>query len=792
LTATVTLATTSGGSQMTGPTLLLASISPNEPTITATLNPAANTFASKPWSTNATLTVTTTVGTPANTYTIQVVGSTNPPNSLVVTPITNTFTLVVSNTSANVVVSQSHALDNSVARAQLDLSGLDTFNARVARLLVGADVSIKGAAGLLKLAKTNLITLASGSTAPQLDIGDNTLAQGIAGTNSSLLLGQTNIFFVDSIAVGRGKNTGSGGNPYTAAMLFNGAFSAPAAYFRGSGGASSRVGTWSIGDAFNAKSLPALGLNDFSAGTVDALVDTMYVGKSASVASGSSGTGTLVLNGGTMDVNTLKIGFSDINSGSGTVTVNGGVLAVNTSLELAHNSTITANGTLNIYGGTVTANAGITMGGGISKINVSSGTLNVTNIAATVGAAGAPVSFMTLTNSTLNLAVKGSAPAVLVDTYFSTGGTTNTINFTALPLLTSLPAQFPVIAFIPADIFMDGAFNLGLGTLPPGGYAGYISNNAANFSVDLVLTAGPVTPILTWDGAASGDWDTSTANWKTNGVLTAYRQGYPLVRFDDSLAGTSTVRLTTTLTPGSVTVNNTRTNYMFAGAGSLSGAASLTKSGAGTLTLDNSGSNDFTGGVTIVGGVLQIGNADTNGNLPLGNIADNGSLNFNRADNLTVANAITGLGAVAQLGPGTLTISGANTFADVTTVAGGTLKVGSATALGTTAGGTTVTNTGTLDVNGFSLGLEPVTVSGAGLGGAGALVNNGTSQSKVLRAFTLAGSAFMQVSKTTGTSDLINGATTITYGRTLSLANLRVHPRSSCLDLRRLRSLWTK
>jgi autotransporter-associated beta strand protein len=381
------------------------------------------------------------------------------------------------------------------------------------------------------------------------------------------------------------------------------------------------------------------------------------------------------------------------------------------------------------------------MGGGISKINLSNGALSVTNVGATIGAAGTPLTQMTLTNSSLTLAVKSATPTVQVDAYFATGGATNTINITALPLLTSLPAQFPVIAFVPADILVDGEFNLGLGTLPPGDYAGYISNNTANFSVDLVITAGPVTPILTWDGAASGDWDTSTANWKTNGVLATYQQGYPLVQFDDTLTGTNTVTLTTSLTPGSLTVNNTSTNYVFNGPGKLSGTTSLLKSGAGLLVIDNSGSNDFTGGTTIAGGKLQIGAGDANGNLPVGAISDNGSLTFNRADNIVVANGISGLGGLVQVGPGVLTLSGTNSFADVTTVAGGTLQVGNAAALGTTAGGTVVTNSATLDVNGFSLGLEPVTVSGAGLGGTGAIVNNGASQSKVLRLVTLAGNA---------------------------------------------------
>src|SRR5262249_35720170 len=54
---------------------------------------------------------------------------------------------------------------------------------------------------------------------------------------------------------------------------------------------------------------------------------------------------------------------------------------------------------------------------------------------------------------------------------------------------------------------------------------------------------------------------------------------------------------------------------------------------------------------------------------------------------------------------------------------------------------TIVTNDGTLDVNGFNLGSEPVTVSGTGVTNLGAIINTGPQQISALRAVTLAGDA---------------------------------------------------
>src|SRR5262245_38745773 len=83
----------------------------------------------------------------------------------------------------------------------------------------------------------------------------------------------------------------------------------------------------------------------------------------------------------------------------------------------------------------------------------------------------------------------------------------------------------------------------------------------------------------TWNGTVNGNWDTTTTNWLVGELPATYSQSN-FVIFDDTLAGTTNVILTTTLTPGRITVNNSLSNYVFSGSGSLGGAGSLIKSGA--------------------------------------------------------------------------------------------------------------------------------------------------------------------------------------------------------------------
>ena len=108
-------------------------------------------------------------------------------------------------------------------------------------------------------------------------------------------------------------------------------------------------------------------------------------------------------------------------------------------------------------------------------------------------------------------------------------------------------------------------------------------------------------------------------------------------------------------------------------AGVISGSGTLSKLGAGTLTL--TGANTYTGATTVSAGALQIGNGGTSGSLAnQGGIVNNGSVIFNRSDTSSYGGAISGSGSVTKLGIGTFTLGGSNSYAGDTNINGGVLQ----------------------------------------------------------------------------------------------------------------------
>jgi hypothetical protein len=328
--------------------------------------------------------------------------------------------LAISNISSTVQVRV--GFSNSVVGplAVLDMSGLGEFDANMNHLQLGVESGVpRQVAGVMYLARTNNITLVQsdnvGSTLtggnPALYLGHNTHSGNTNG--SALYLGITNTVLVNYVLVGRGNQTNNviGFNP---AFLTN----HPAIYLRGSDG-SSRIGFWSVGDnSSGTLTGPSSGTNDFSGGTVDALVDLMFLGRGRLGTTVNTGIGALTFSDGVVDVNTLRLGTmvdestSTNASGIGVVNVNGSAtLVVKTSLEFAHiNTTATptasaiagTRGTLNINGGTVQA-PNILGAGGSGTINLNSGVLDVQG-----------GSIVNLTN--LNIGTVGmTAPALLTN-----------------------------------------------------------------------------------------------------------------------------------------------------------------------------------------------------------------------------------------------------------------------------------------------------------------------------------------------------------------------------------------
>ncbi|MGD0462148.1 MAG: autotransporter-associated beta strand repeat-containing protein [Tepidisphaeraceae bacterium] len=131
------------------------------------------------------------------------------------------------------------------------------------------------------------------------------------------------------------------------------------------------------------------------------------------------------------------------------------------------------------------------------------------------------------------------------------------------------------------------------------GYSG-----GALFVDDASLIQNPAN--LTWSNAGGNKlWDTTTsANWN-NGTTTTVFNAQDNVAFDDTSGGNYAVTLNTTVSPGSVTVNNSAGNYTISGAGGIAGTGSLTKMGSDTLTLSTV--NTYSGGTTVSAGTLVVG-----------------------------------------------------------------------------------------------------------------------------------------------------------------------------------------
>jgi len=151
-----------------------------------------------------------------------------------------------------------------------------------------------------------------------------------------------------------------------------------------------------------------------------------------------------------------------------------------------------------------------------------------------------------------------------------------------------------------------------------------------------------------------------------------------------------------------------------------------------TSTLDLDGYNQ----------VFQAIHSSANGNVSIRNSGTQSTLGLTGNVDTTFAGSIVGKIAITKSGAGRQTLAGANTFQGSLSISGGTLRMGSAKALGDISGGTVVSGTGALDLNGQTVAdTEPLSISGSGPGGDGALVNGATTPADFAGPLTLAGNA---------------------------------------------------
>ena len=504
--------------------------------------------------------------------------------------------------------------------------------------------------------------------------------------------------------------------------------------------------------------------------------------------------------GGTVTVNNgvLQLGDGSGSQQFGGATVNGGTLIINENATTP-SVVVESTGTLSLQIGTA-----------LTSLTV--GTLSI-------GPAGNPslnVNYGILASGNPSTA----ALTVTSPDGFTPGATNISVNLAGTGLAVG---QFPLITY--TGTALTSITNFTLASLPDG-VSAVLSNNVANSSVDVVVTAAP--RLLTWygDGGTgvfnSSDWDVTSPNWSYEGFYNQYytNSNPPFgfgdaVLFGDAFDGTSTnVVLSTALTPQSVTLNNSAAvGYLFSGAGKLSGSMSLSKAGNGLLVLANTGGNDYTGGTFLQQGTMTLGvdNAlPTNGivNFPTGGATAYLYLNgFNQTlggligsytgsgfrhlrngspNPVTLTLNVTGTNnCVFQntLGDQTFTNSDINNF-NVVKTGTGSQVIRNCSYLGTT-----TINGGTLSIIGtLPYATNTVMVNATGtLGGNGTLggaviVNpNGTlapgydgiGSMTVSNNVTLGGNTLMKITKDGGiTNDQVMVSGTATYGGTLTVTNV--------------------
>ncbi len=535
------------------------------------------------------------------------------------------------------------------------------------------------------------------------------------------------------------------------------------------------------------------GVNDFS-GAITLNGGTLQVGNND--ATGSLGSGNLTNNASLLFNRTGSLTVGNAISGSGTLTQSGTSTISLTGANTYTGNTVINAGTLALGGsGAIPGSATITIASA-AVLNASGrtdGTLALANgqtlsghgtvlgsLTANVGSTVSPgpsVGSLTVANAVI---LQGTT-VMKIDKMASAndllGGAT-TINYGGTLVVSNLNtalASGESFKLFAAGTY-SGAFSSIVPAIPGRGLAWDTSDLTNSGTLKIALGS------LTWSGATNGDWDTTTTNWLSSLTPATYIDGAG-AQFDD-LGLTGSVNLTATFAPASILVDNDALDYSFTGIGGLTGSGGLIKQGTGTLTLANSGVNDFSGGMLVSGGTLQVGAGGASGSLGGGSLVNNATLAFNRTGSLLVTNAISGTGTVAQNGTGTVALTAANTYTGNTTINAGvlaltgsgaisdsaTITIASGAALdtsGRTDGTLTLVSAQTLQGNGV--------VSGDLVANSGSTVAPGSAQSVGVLSVTndvdLQGMTAMKIDKTAGTNDLLGGAS-INFGGTLVVTNL--------------------
>lgn len=471
------------------------------------------------------------------------------------------------------------------------------------------------------------------------------------------------------------------------------------------------------GGTFDLGSLEATGTNTqllgtqtgtaastYSIGALD--TDTTFAGAIGNGGAGGVthiakvGAGTWTLTGASTHTGATTVS-------EGTMNVNGSFSA--SPVSVSNGARLGGNGTL---GALVTTASGATVSPGAS-----SGTAGTLTASAGLTLGGTSTLHYDLSNST----------SIGNDRISVSGGTLTlsgaTLNF-AVNLLNGELASgtYPLIDGA-ATMAANPAPTLNLVGLPSGARQSFTlqraSNGASPAFVNLVV-AGTPPASLVWTGASGSTWDLNTTSNFSGGPTPTFFN-FDTVTFNDT-SSVGAVTLSGTLQPKAIVVNNATRAYTWSGLGTIGGTASLAKSGASSLTIAPStlsidtttATSSSAATVSIAdAALLQVGMAVLGGgtaSLP----------RFPTGTTITAIDTVTGVVTFSQPSNNTagatetLTYAMRHTFTGGTTINGGSIVLGSEAAnrwgLGTgavTFNGGTLTLAGVTGSNGIDTGTFP-------------------------------------------------------------------------------------
>ncbi|MGO9112862.1 MAG: beta strand repeat-containing protein [Thermoguttaceae bacterium] len=630
--------------------------------------------------------------------------------------------------SGTYALTGSGLLNASLTNVYIGYSGSGSFTQSggthtVFALYLGYNV---GSSGTYALSGSGLLNASPGNEYIGYS-GSGSFVQS-GGTNSL----SSNLYWGSGLYVGE---FGSG----TYNLSGSGLLSAPIEFIGdyGSGSLTQTGGTNSAGSLYLANSYGSSGTYNLKGGLLSAPSETIgYFGSGSFTQSGGANSvsndleiGVYAGSSGTYSLSGSGLlslaGLGQV-SGSAAFNFSGGTLQAASSFATSVPivlSTAGSNGVFDTEGNTLTLAGALSGLGGLQKVGAGTLTLSASN--GYTGATLINAGTLSLANSA---ALAGNGPitfggGTLQFTASNTRDYSSRILNSAGPIQIDSKGQGVTFASSLASSNSGGLTKLGAGTLTLSASNGYTGATLVSYG----------TLVLANTGAISGStFDTTGAGALSFGTLTSATFG--------GLQGSGNLALnnaTSAAVSLSVGGNNSSTTF----SGGLSGSGSLTKIGAGTLTL--AVSNSYTGGTTVSNGVLELGTSTAlpsnssvtlnGGTLDLGGVdqqvaslsdgtpGSGGSIvNSNTGvtsvltltpttGSTTFSGMIMGggtLGAISLMldGPATLVLAGTNTYTGGTDVGDGTLVLES--------------NEAIADGSSLTVGADATLIFGPSLAGA--------------------------------------------------------------------------